>query len=461
MKTIQPPFLKGKLTEGSISFHLIKLSVPMLLGMFTLMTFNIVDTFFITQLGTEQLAAISFTFPTVMIISSIAIGLGNGAELVIARVIGEGNLYKVQRTIADSLMLSLVIASILTFINLATIEPFFAALGAKAEIISLIREYIQIIYIGSIFGLVSITANNAVRASGNAVLPSLLMISATAINFVLDPLLIFGWGVFPRLELRGAAFATVIAQAITLISCLIILDRERKIAFNLPSLRELFQDWKNILHIAIPIIATKAIKPISAGLITRIIAVYGSAAIAGFGIISRVEMMGLIVFLALAASMGTIVGQNWGAGKLFRINRTFQLSLRFCLIWGVLVAIVLTTVSAKMASIFDQNAEVITIVVTYFAIVPISYAALGIIEISSSTFNAIEMPLPPVAITFIHTIILYLPLATVGSRFFGVKGIFLAICLSNLLIGIIGFAWNRRTLNFVTKKKLKTSPPVI
>ena len=461
MKTKQPSLMESKLTEGSITSHVIKLSLPMLLGHLTFIGFNFVDTLFIAQLGTEQLAAISFTFPAVMILSSIAMGLGRGAGLVIARVIGEGDRHKAQRTITDSLVLSIVIAGILVVITLASIEPLFTILGAKSEIIILIREYIQIIYIGSIFTLVGVTGNDAIRASGNVMLPSLLMISATALNSVLDPLLIFGWGVFPRLELSGAALATVISQVITLILCLVILHRGRHIAFNLPTVGELVQSWKNILHIAIPITATNAIKPIFSGLVTSMIAVYGSEAIAGFGIASRVEGIALMVFFALEASIGLIVGQNWGAGKLVRINRTVLVGSKFCLIWGLLVSAILASSASNLASVFDHNSEVISIVVTYLAIVPISYAALGIVEISSSTFNAMAIPLPPVAMTLIHTLVLYLPLATVGGRLFGVRGIFLSICLSNLIIGIVGFTWNRRLLRLVAKKKSKTHPYAI
>lgn len=447
MKTPQSPFLKGKLTEGSISSHLLKLSIPMLLVRFAFIAFNIVDTYFVAQLGTDKLAAMSFTFPAVMIIGSLALGIGNGAGLVIARVIGEGDRRKLQRTITDSLMLSIVIASIVIFITLVTIDPLFTVIGAEPDIIPLIREYIEIIYLGSMFLFVSAIANNAIRASGNAMLLGLIGMSSTAINLVLDPFLIFGWGFFPRLELRGAALATVIAQAITLVMALTILYREGTIVFNLPPLRKAFQSWKEILHLAIPSVASNAIKPIYLGLITSMVAVYGKNAVAGFGIASRVELLVMIVFSALAASMGPIVGQNWGAGKLARINRALLFSSKVCLIWGIFMTLILAFVSPNLASLFDHNVEVLSVVATYFAIVPISYAAFGVIQICSTTFNAIGRALPPVAMTIVQAFVIFAPLAAIGGKLWGIQGIFLAICLSNLLIGIGCFVWNRRTLH--------------
>lgn len=453
MKNRPPRFIKGKLTEDSISSHLIKLSWPMLLGRLNFIAFNIVDTFFIAQLGTKQLAAMSFTFPAVMIIGSVAMGLGNASGLVIARVIGRGDRHQIQRRITDNLLLSLVIGIILVLIALVTIDPFFSLLGAKPEIINLIREYIPIIYIGSIFSLVTLTANNAIRASGNTLLPSVLMIFSTLINFVLDPLFIFGWGIFPRLELKGAAIATLIAQAIALILFLIILDREKNIVFNIPKFKELLKSWKNSLHLAIPIIATNAIKPLSTAIIIGTIAVYGSSAIAGFGIISRVEGIVLIVFSAVSTSVGLIVGQNFGAGKLLRVNKTFSLGSQFCLLWGIFMAIILALFSGNIAAIFNNNPEVISVASTYFKIVPISYPALGILIISTAIFNGTAKPLPPVIMTLTKTFAIYLPLAAVGSKLLGIQGVFIAICLSNLLIGILSFTWNKISLNLVAEKK--------
>ncbi len=450
LKTNQPQGMQGKLTEGNLGLHLVKLTVPMICGMFAIISFNLVDTYFVAQLGTNELAAISFTFPVFMTLASLAMGLGVGAESVIARAIGQGNRYKVQRLTTDSLILSLLVVGILSLVGLGTIEPLFVALGAGPDVLPLIRDYMEIYYLGSIFVLVLPPASAVIRASGNAMFPGLMMIVATAINFVLDPLLIFGWGGFPSLGIQGAALATVISKFIALVAALIFLDRKRMILFNLPDFKEVFQSWRNILYIAIPSAATHTIKPISMGLIVSMIAFYGREAVAGFGIASRLEGLALMVFLALSASVSPVVGQNWGAGKFARVNQAFLLSIRFCLIWGVFTATVLGPASSWLASHFDNNPEVVSITAAYLAIVPISYAASGIIQISSSTFNAIGRPLPPVALMLAQTLILYLPLAVVGSRLFGVNGVFAAVCISNVAVSLVAFAWNRKTCQVMT-----------
>ncbi len=450
MKTNQPQAMQGKLTEGSVRLHLVKLTVPQIMGTFALVAFNLVDTYFVAQLGTNELAAVSFTFPVFMTLGSLAMGLGVGTSSVIARAIGQGNRYKVQRLTTDSLTLSLLVVGTFILVGLGTIEPLFAVLGAGPDVIPLIRDYMEIYYLGLSFILVPMMASAAIRSSGNSIFPGLMMMVATSINLVLDPLLIFGWSGFPALGIQGAALATVFSNFIVLVAFLIFLDRKRMILFNLPKFKEVFKSWRNILHIAIPSTATHMIKPISMGLIVSMIAFYGSDAVAGFGIASRLEGLAFIVFIALSTTVGPVVGQNWGAGKLARVNQAFLLSIQFCLIWGVLIAIVLGLASPWLASHFDNNPDVVSVTAAYMAIVPISYASSGIIQISSSTFNAMGKPLPSVALMLTQTLILYVPLAAVGSQLFGVNGVFAAVCFSNVVVGLVAFAWNRKTCQVMT-----------
>ena len=455
MKTNQFQAMQGTLTKGSIKSHLVKLTMPMIFATFALVAFNLVDTYFVAQLGTNELAAISFTFPAVMTLASLSMGLGVGVSSVIARALGQANDHQVKRLITDSLMLSLLVGGILMLVGPVTIKPLFMTLGARSDVLPLIQNYIEIIYLGFIFLLVFMTANAIIRASGNAMFPGLLMIGATAINLILDPLLIFGWGGLPRLGIQGAALATVISRFTVMVAALIFLYRQQMILFNLPKFKEVFKSWRNILHIAIPSTATNMIKPISMGLIVSMIALYGREAVAGFGIASRLEGFALIVFIALSATVVPVVGQNWGAGKFARVNQTFFLSIQFCLIWGVITAIVLGFASPWLASHFDNNPEVVSVTTAYMIIVPISYAALGIIQISSSTFNAIGRALPPVALMLAQILILYVPLATVGRGLFNLNVIFTIICFSNIIVGLVAFAWNRKTCQVMTGESLK------
>ncbi len=438
--------MKQQLTQGKVGPVLLKLTLPMVWGVFAVIGFNIVDTYFVGQLGTKELAAMSFTFPVVMVLGSLSIGLGTGASSIIARAIGEGEQQRVKRLTTDSLTLSLIIVAVFVIFGLTTIDPIFTALGAKAEILPLIRQYMETWYLGVIFLVVPMVGNSAIRAGGNTLIPSVIMTIAGVVNGVLDPLLIFGVGKIPAMGLQGAALATVIAMATTLVASVLFLHyRQQMISWSLPSFSVMLRNWQNILYIGVPAAGTNMITPISFTFITSLMASYGTEAVAGFGIASKLESFSLIAPMALSASFGPFVGQNWGAKKYDRVNVGLRLGFQFCLLWGVIVAIALGFGGGWVASWFDRNPDVVEIAVRYLLIVPISYSASGIILIASSTFNALGKPLPSVVMTMTRMLFLYVPLAYLGSWLFGINGIFGAACFANLAVGIGGYFWNQKT----------------
>ena len=207
--------LKANLTEGDPGKTIMKLTGPMMIGMIGMVIFNLVDTLYIGRLGTEALAAMSFTLPVVMLQGSISMGLGVGVSAVISRAIGAGNQEKVKRLTTDSLFLSVLIVTSFVVLGYLTIDPLFRLLGAEGELLILVKQYMSIWYVGVPFVVIPMIGNSAIRAAGNTVIPSGIMLTAITVNIVLDPLLIFGIGPFPRMELAGAALATVIARSTT------------------------------------------------------------------------------------------------------------------------------------------------------------------------------------------------------------------------------------------------------
>ena len=437
--------MRQSLTEGAIGKRLARLTLPMVWGVFAIVAFNIADTYYVGQLGTDQLAAMSFTFPVVMSLGSLAMGLGIGASSIIARAIGQGDRTRVQRFTTNSLTLGVAAVALLSSIGLLTIDPLFRALGANSQVLPYVRQYMEVWYFGMVFLVVPMVGNSAIRASGNTFTPSLIMICSAGVNILLDPLLIFGlWGL-PELGLIGAAWATVISRAITLIASLLILKfQEDMLSPYFPDFKETFWCWRDILYVGLPAAGTNMITPISIGIITSMLAVHGSATVAGFGVASRVESFAMIVLMALAASIGPFVGQNWGAGKYGRVAKALQQSYLFCLGWGVLMTILLAAGASLIVPLFNKDPEVIAIAVTYLRIVPISYGAAGIIQIGNSAFNALGRPIPAVIITVLRMFVLYIPLAYLGSLWLGAIGIFIAATVSNIILGIGAREWSRR-----------------
>jgi len=438
--------MQHKLTEGPVGPHLIKLTLPMMWGLLALITFNLVDTYFVGQLGTSQLAAMSFTFPVVLTLGNLAFGLGIGTTSVIARAIGQGDMRRVQRFTINSLTLALTAVFLLAGVGLLTIDPIFKALGAGPDILPYIREYMQIWYFGIVFLVVPMVGNSAIRAAGNTLTPSLIMTLSAGTNMLLDPLLINGGLGFPRLELQGAALATVIARAVSLVAALLVLRfKEKLLSPQIPTLQETLWCWRDILVVGLPAATASMLIPISIGVITSFLAFYGAVAVAGFGLASRVESLALIATMALAASMGPFVGQNWGARHVDRVQLALSQGYRFCLLWGLLMAVILGIGARSLAAFFNPDPEVIELAIRYLWLVPISYGAAGILQVTSSVLNAMGKPLPSIVMTLTHMVGCYIPLAYLGSQIAGPTGVFAAAAISNLVAGMGAYRWIRKT----------------
>ncbi|NER82180.1 MAG: MATE family efflux transporter [Leptolyngbya sp. SIO1D8] len=454
--------MKRRLTEGPVGSQLIKLTLPMVWGVFAIIAFNLVDTYFVGQLGTAQLAAMSFTFPVVMTLGSLAMGLGVGASSVIARAIGEGDMRRVQRFTTNSLTLAVTVVMLFVALGLLTIDPLFQALGAGPEVMPFVRDYMRIWYFGMVFLVVPMVGNSAIRAAGNTLTPSIIMTLAAVTNIILDPLLITGALGFPRMELQGAALATVIARATTLVAALLVLRfKEKLLSSQIPDLEETFWCWRDILTVGLPAAASSMITPISIGVITSFLAIHGAAAVAGFGVASRVESLALIAVIALSASIGPFVGQNWGAQKFGRVRLAMRQSFLFCLGWGLLMALVLGLGAEPLSMIFNQDPDVIAVAIRYLWLVPISYGAIGIIQVSSSSFNAMGKPVPSIIMTIAHMFVCYIPLAYIGGRIAGPTGIFVAALASNLTVGLGAYGWNRKSCDRQPVPKTPPTPHLV
>ena len=438
-----PPLL----TAGPVGLHLRALAIPMTLGFVALNSYSIADTYFVSQLGTLPLAAMSFTFPVTFAMISIGLGIGIGTSSVVARLLGKGERDVVQRITTHALMLGVIFGFLISVIGLVTIEPAFQALGADDRTLPLITDYMQIYYFGSVFLILPMIGNFAIRATGDAMVPAIILAFSAILNIILDPLLIFGLLGFPRLELQGAAIATVAANSVTFVAAIAVLyRRERLILPGFLRFTGLWDSWQRLLHISIPVTATNLLVPITMGVITALVASFGPEAVAGFGVASRIESVVFIVIFALQSSVYPFVGQNYGSGQLLRVRNAVSFSINFCVAYGFVAAVILFIISRPTVSFFDDDPVVIDVAAAYLRIVPFSYAGFGVMMIAVAVFNSLARPMPAATLTFLKFFIVYLPLAWGLSALFGLNGIFWANALSHLLFGFISYVWLKRFL---------------
>lgn len=433
-----------RLTQGSVGRQLVDMTVPVLFGIFMMMMQNFIDMWFIGRVGVRELAALSFAFPVLMVVTSVAIGLGAGTSSVVARAIGAHDHRRARRLATDSLILSFGITVVVCIVGWFTIAPLFRLLGAPEDMIPLIAGYMRILYAGVPFVVVGMVGMSSMRATGDTRLPSMLMVIASIVNVVLDPILIFGIGPVPAMGLNGAALAALLARgAIFLGTIYLMRVRLDMLTFNKPDTKELVSSWGDILHVGIPAAGTNAIIPVATGVITAMLAKYGPEAVAGFGVASRVESLTLVMFYALSAVIGPFVGQNVSGNRPDRIFRALKLCTVFCLSSGLVIAGLLALSGEWVPSLFSENSDVRSVASLFLLIVPISYGTYGMVMVMNASFNGMGKPMPAVHISVGRMMVLYVPMAFLAERFFGIAGIFAAYAAANVVTGILSYAWAR------------------
>ena len=441
-----PDPMTQTLTTGPVARRLREQSAPMAMGLLAIFSFEAVDLLFISRLGVEALAAASFVLPVIWLMAAIGIGIETGASSCVSRAVGQRDGRLARRLTTDSVVLGSVAASIVCVIGLATIRPLFTTLGASAETLPLIEQYMGVWYFVEPVATALWTSLATIRARGNTLFEGKVITVAALLNAMLDPILIFGWLGFPALGIRGAAIASLIAYLVMLAFTVIYLIRHLEVmASPFAPLRELLDSARQILTIGAPATITHSIAPISHAIAVAMAATYGVNAVAGFGIGMRIEAIALIPFLALAVVSSPFFGQNFGAGLYDRLSEARGVSLWFCLGFGLLLTVGLDLAADPLASLFTDSAAVRQVTVEFIWIVSATYGAYGLAMVAIDSFNGLGAPIPATTLSIL-AILIFLPLAVLGRELFGLNGLFGAIAVANVLTGWAAYYWLGRRL---------------
>ncbi len=425
------------MTQDPVGPALLRLTGPMALAMMAFLVFNIVDTFYVGQLGADELAAMAFTFPVVFTVMSLSFGLGAGASAVIARAAGAGDQSRVRRLTTDGIFLGLILVIIVATVGWFTIDPLFSALGAEGHFLELVRDYMAIWYLGVGFIVLPMTGNNAIRALGDTKTPAKIMVTAALTNLVLDPIFIFGLGPVPRLELQGAAIATVIAYLVTFVAAFWVLARrERLLVAPRPS--TFGKSWASILHIGVPAAFTSMLTPITLAWLTRLAATQGPEVVAAFGVAGRIEGLGLIGVNAMGSVLTPFMGQNLGAGLRDRINEGQNFAFRFAALWGFSIATLLALGAPWIAAAFTPASAVQRELHLILLIIPLTYFAAGWINLAANASNGLGQPRDAVILN-VFRLVAVGAAASLGVAALAGTGLYLGIAAANIASG--AFAW--------------------
>ncbi len=449
-----PHSSSAQLTQGPVGRTLVQLTLPMIVGILSFIAFNLVDTYFVGQLGSAQLAALGFTFPVILFVASLAMGIGIGVVALVSNSIGQSNWERAARETTDSLILGVVLVMALSTLGYFTIDPVFTLLGADATTLPYVREYMEIWYFAMVFVVIPVIGNNAIRSTGDTRTPTYIILGAVLINAILDPILIFGWGPFPAMGLRGAALATAISRALIMVlSLYVLIVRERLITTN-TSWSAFKSCSRAILFIGLPAASARMINPLGIGILTAILAGINPAAVAAYGVGTRLESLALAVVMALSSALGPFIGQNLGGGFFDRIATCYRLSFRFALLAGLGVAGLLALVAEPVAAVFSDDPQVQRFTVLFLYIVPFSYTLRGITLLANTSLNTLQRPYQAAILSASEILFFAVPIAFALAPSMGTTGVFLAIAVAYVVTGILSYWLNRREFNRISAQFL-------
>lgn len=419
---------------------LVQLTFSAMIGNLAMHLMGIVDTFYISRLGTVELAAASFVIPIHTIYISLGLGIGMGMSSLNSRLIGESRFADSSRLISDGLLFAGMFAVTAALIGSLFMTPLFRLLGADERTLPYIRDYMSILLVALPPLMLVVIGNSTFRSMGNIRMSATLAACLSVLNITIDPLLIFGIGPFPQMGIRGAATATLLSATITLLISLYVLGfYEKLLDLAVPRWQHLKNNWAQILGIGVPAMGANIMTPLAAAIMTAMVARFGDVVVAGFGVGSRVETISLIFVMALSSTVPMFIGQNMGAGRSDRAYTALMGSLKFVLVFQFVIYAVLWLLGDVIAATFSANPEVTTVIKTYLLILPLTYGAHGVVVLCMVSLNVMRKPRIALLLTFTRLMVLYIPLAWLGSQLGGLKGLFMGAALGNVLA--CGFAW--------------------
>jgi len=408
--------------------------------------FNVVDMIFVGKLGAEAIAAVSLSGMILMLIITLVVGIGIGTTAIVARFYGAKEYSQANEVALQSLLFGGIASLLLAGVGFFFSETLLKIFGAEPMVVKMGTEYLSIMFLGSFTMFLLFLGAAILRGAGDAITPMLILIFSTLINIVADPLLIFGLGPFPRLEIKGAAIATVLARGTGMFIILAILVKGYSyIHITFKNLKLKFDILWRIIKIAIPGSLQMAFRSTSGLILMSIAVLYGTCALAAYGIGLRINMIVMMPGFGLGAATATLVGQNLGAKQPQRAEKSAWSALLYYEAIMIVIGALFYLFAPKIIHIFNNNPEVIREGVSFLRIVTLSYIFLALSIVLHQGFHGAGNTVPPMIITAIALFGVRIPLAYFLPRLFPLdtQGIWLAIAFSSVLEGSVVAFWFR------------------
>jgi len=434
-------------TQGALGRAILLLAIPMVLEMSMQSLFSVVDVYFVARLGTTPVAIVTLTEAILMIVFAIAIGFSMGTTAMVARRTGEGDPDAASRTALQAILVGIGIGAIVAAVGVTLPRFLLTLMGGSPELVREGSLFFQIIFGGNVTIVLLFLINAIFRGAGDAALAMRALWLANIVNMILDPVLIFGWGPIPAFGLEGAAIATTTGRGLGVLYQLWVLTTGRsRIRIDI---RALGVDWSvmsRLARISAIGILQFFVSTASFLFLARIMARFGDAALAGHTLAIRLITFVMLPVWGVGNAAATLVGQNLGAGKPERAERSVWVTsfVNMCILGAV--GLVFIFAAESIVGLFPVADDVATIAANCLRIMAYSYIFWAYGMTTVMAFNGAGDTTTPTWINFLVYWVLQIPLAwALGVTFgYGPRGVFAAVAICQAVLAVVGVLVFRR-----------------
>lgn len=432
---------------GSVLRQLIALAWPIVLAFLMQTSYNVVDIFWVGKLGATAIAAVSLAGNFFYIILALGQVIGSGTVALVAHSFGAGLIDRANSVTRQSLALAFVIAFLIGTSGFLFSRQIMLFLGGRDAVLALSTGYLRIVSIGFFFQLLSFSINYAFRGVGDMKIPMLIMLIATAINLILDPLLILGIGFFPPLGVQGAAIATTIAQCASFAVGFVMIVRGRsgmKLSVSLPW----YPEWnivKKIFSIGIPVGISYGLMATSIMAVFGIVAGFSQYALAALGIGTRIFQFASLPVVGISVATTTLVGQSLGARDSKGASRVGNTALRLSITVMVLFIVLFLISARSILTLFTQDTETIRYGIQFIHIVAFYLIFVGISTSLTGVYRGAGYTVPPMIAGITKVILLYgLAIIVARTLQMGVIGVWWVMLVAYGIESVVITLWYRK-----------------
>ena len=426
---------------------LLSMSLPMVISMAVNSLYNIVDSYFVAKISEDAMTALSLVFPIQNFINAVAIGFGVGINAMIAQYLGAGRRDKADEALTQGMVLAVIHGIVMTIICIVAIPFFLNLFTADKNVIALGTRYATIVFSFSIILSVNLTFEKMNQAIGNMKITMISLLIGCGLNIILDPMIIFGIGPFPKLGIAGAALATGFGQCVPIVIYIAAyLKRPKRVAFRREYLHLTREVTKRLYSIGVPAILNMALTSVLTTALNAILAAFSQTYVLVLGIYYKLQTFLYMPANGIIQGMRPLIGYNYGAGEHKRVEQLYRLTLLLNICIMTAGMILCLTIPGKLMGAFAENPQTIQNGVIALHIICFGFILSAVSVTACGALEGLGKGIPSLLISLSRYVVLIIPLAFIFSRFFGAAGVWHAFWVTEALSAVFAVIIYRRSV---------------